>query len=235
MSAGDVQILQAIPLLQRPPVVEPPQERSTADETGDDRVGCRESRFSCCELGFGYVKRVGCRLRVDAPVTEVKLVAARAAVDHRRLQPGPRGRSTDLADDCPQCGLPGPRKAVRPQLVGDLVAAQRMPVLDREHRQDEAALIPREVTLTEEGTTVFDCELADDRDPHARTIATGGSRVRYLVECDCGWSCRGEEEEIVVACAEHGREVHGLELSREQILEVAQRVEADDTSAPAKG
>lgn len=59
--------------------------------------------------------------------------------------------------------------------------------------------------------------------------------MRYLVECDCGWSCRGEEEEIVVACAEHGREVHGLELSREQILAVAQRVEADDTSAPAKG
>lgn len=58
--------------------------------------------------------------------------------------------------------------------------------------------------------------------------------MRYLVECDCGWSFSGEEEEIVVACADHGRQVHGLELSREQILAVAQRVEADSTSAPTK-
>jgi len=46
--------------------------------------------------------------------------------------------------------------------------------------------------------------------------------VEYLVECDCGWSCRGTEEVVVAACSEHGRDVHGLELSREQVLAVAQ-------------
>ena len=44
------------------------------------------------------------------------------------------------------------------------------------------------------------------------------------MECDCGWSCRGSEEEVVAACTEHGREVHNLELSREQVLAVAQPV-----------
>ena len=45
------------------------------------------------------------------------------------------------------------------------------------------------------------------------------------VECDCGWSCRGSEEELLAACAEHGREAHGMELSREQILAVARPVD----------
>jgi predicted small metal-binding protein len=49
-------------------------------------------------------------------------------------------------------------------------------------------------------------------------------RLEYTVECDCGWSCRGSEEEVIAACREHGREVHGLELSDEQVLAVAQRV-----------
>ena len=49
--------------------------------------------------------------------------------------------------------------------------------------------------------------------------------MEYLVECDCGWSCRGTEEVVVAACSEHGREVHGLELSREQVLAIAQVVD----------
>ena len=51
--------------------------------------------------------------------------------------------------------------------------------------------------------------------------------MEYLVECDCGWSCRGNEDEVVAACVEHGREVHGMELSRDQVLAVAQPVERD--------
>jgi predicted small metal-binding protein len=51
--------------------------------------------------------------------------------------------------------------------------------------------------------------------------------VEYLVECDCGWSCRGKEEEVVAACVEHGREVHGMELSRDQVLAVAQHVDGE--------
>lgn len=48
-----------------------------------------------------------------------------------------------------------------------------------------------------------------------------------IVECDCGWSCRGTEDEVVVACTAHGREVHGMELSRAQVLAVSKPVEAD--------
>lgn len=50
------------------------------------------------------------------------------------------------------------------------------------------------------------------------------------MECDCGWSVRGSEDEVVAACQAHGREVHAMELSREQVLAVARPVEeeADD-------
>jgi hypothetical protein len=45
--------------------------------------------------------------------------------------------------------------------------------------------------------------------------------VELIVECDCGWTCRGSEEEIVAACIARGREVHQMELTREQVLAVA--------------
>jgi predicted small metal-binding protein len=60
--------------------------------------------------------------------------------------------------------------------------------------------------------------------------------VEYLVECDCGWSCRGSEEEIIAACTEHGRAVHGLELTREQVLDVVQPIpnEPEQSAGPTK-
>ena len=37
--------------------------------------------------------------------------------------------------------------------------------------------------------------------------------------CDCGYVCEGESDDQVVADAQrHAREVHGIEVSREQIL-----------------
>ena len=48
---------------------------------------------------------------------------------------------------------------------------------------------------------------------------------RY-VECDCGWSSRGPEDEVVADCIAHGREVHRMDLSREQVLAAAKP--ADD-------
>jgi predicted small metal-binding protein len=53
--------------------------------------------------------------------------------------------------------------------------------------------------------------------------------LEWIVDCDCGWSCRGTEDEIVVACVAHGREVHGMDLTREQVLAVAHP--ADDDTA----
>jgi predicted small metal-binding protein len=57
--------------------------------------------------------------------------------------------------------------------------------------------------------------------------------LRLRVECDCGWSCVGDEEHVVAACTEHGREVHGMELRREQVLAVAEPVQGDGPSGEA--
>ena len=39
-----------------------------------------------------------------------------------------------------------------------------------------------------------------------------------LIECDCGWTCRGTDEHLIAECTMHAREVHGMELTSEQIL-----------------
>jgi predicted small metal-binding protein len=49
--------------------------------------------------------------------------------------------------------------------------------------------------------------------------------LEWSVECDCGWTCRGSEDEIVSACTQHAREEHGMELTREQVFAVARPVE----------
>ena len=44
--------------------------------------------------------------------------------------------------------------------------------------------------------------------------------IKQIV-CDCGWSARGTEDELIVAAQAHGREAHGLVPTREQVLAVA--------------
>jgi predicted small metal-binding protein len=44
-------------------------------------------------------------------------------------------------------------------------------------------------------------------------------RDELVVRCDCGWSARGPEDELVPRIQEHAREAHGLEVTREQALE----------------
>lgn len=39
-----------------------------------------------------------------------------------------------------------------------------------------------------------------------------------VVTCDCGWSARGPEQELVAKIQQHAREVHGLDVTREQAL-----------------
>jgi predicted small metal-binding protein len=46
------------------------------------------------------------------------------------------------------------------------------------------------------------------------------------VTCQCGWQCRGTLEEVVAQVQAHGREVHGIESTREEILAIAHPVEA---------
>lgn len=38
------------------------------------------------------------------------------------------------------------------------------------------------------------------------------------VTCECGWNAKGTEEELIPLVQQHGREVHGLEVTRDQVL-----------------
>ena len=52
--------------------------------------------------------------------------------------------------------------------------------------------------------------------------------MEKLIECDCGWTCRGSDEHLIADCAVHARDVHGMELTPEQILAVAVPVEENE-------
>ncbi|MGH9225966.1 MAG: DUF1059 domain-containing protein [Acidimicrobiales bacterium] len=41
------------------------------------------------------------------------------------------------------------------------------------------------------------------------------------VRCACGWEATGDEEEVVAATQDHGRRLHNMEASREQVLAMA--------------
>ena len=54
------------------------------------------------------------------------------------------------------------------------------------------------------------------------------------VTCLCGWQCRGTEDEVVEQVIVHGREVHGIESSREEILAIAVEVAASAVSVDGR-
>jgi predicted small metal-binding protein len=43
-----------------------------------------------------------------------------------------------------------------------------------------------------------------------------------VVRCDCGWQFEGDEAELVEAVQEHGRNTHGMEVTAEQALAMAE-------------
>jgi len=44
-----------------------------------------------------------------------------------------------------------------------------------------------------------------------------------IINCDCGVTLRGEtDDELVAAGQQHAKEVHGIDLSAEQLLAMAQ-------------
>ncbi len=45
--------------------------------------------------------------------------------------------------------------------------------------------------------------------------------MELLIECDCGWTVRDTVERVIPAAQQHGRDVHQLELTREQVLAAA--------------
>jgi predicted small metal-binding protein len=45
-----------------------------------------------------------------------------------------------------------------------------------------------------------------------------------VARCDCGWTARGTDVEIVLLIQAHAREVHGVEVTPEQALAQARPV-----------
>lgn len=54
------------------------------------------------------------------------------------------------------------------------------------------------------------------------------------VTCLCGWQCRGTEDEVVDQVIAHGRDVHGVESTRDEILTIAVDVPAPIASADGR-
>ena len=46
--------------------------------------------------------------------------------------------------------------------------------------------------------------------------------MEFIVRCACGWFARGTEDEVVAAAAEHGKHVHNMTATRDQILAMAE-------------
>jgi predicted small metal-binding protein len=49
------------------------------------------------------------------------------------------------------------------------------------------------------------------------------------VRCVCGWESTGTEDEVVAATIDHGRRLHNMEASRDEVLAMA--VPSVDTPA----
>ena len=48
--------------------------------------------------------------------------------------------------------------------------------------------------------------------------------MRKRVSCECGWSAEGEDAELITAVREHGRTAHGMDVTDEQVLAMAEPV-----------
>jgi predicted small metal-binding protein len=56
----------------------------------------------------------------------------------------------------------------------------------------------------------------------ATYLRMGESAMKKVIRCDCGYVVRGNtDNELVTAAQKHAREVHGMELTREQVLAMA--------------
>jgi hypothetical protein len=47
--------------------------------------------------------------------------------------------------------------------------------------------------------------------------ADRGIGVRLLVECECGWTRVGDENAVVEAMQVHQRQIHGREMTRDEV------------------
>ena len=45
--------------------------------------------------------------------------------------------------------------------------------------------------------------------------------ARYRLACACGWQVEGPSDEVVRQTQEHGRRLHNMETTPEQVLQMA--------------
>jgi len=68
----------------------------------------------------------------------------------------------------------------------------------------------------------------------AQTRAERRSAMKEAT-CLCGWQVRGTEDEVVAQVQAHGRDVHGIESTREEVLALAVNVPAAQARADGRG
>jgi predicted small metal-binding protein len=54
--------------------------------------------------------------------------------------------------------------------------------------------------------------------------------TELIVKCDSGFEARGTEEELVPTVQQHGRDVHNMEVTRDQVLAMAKPIETRTAS-----
>jgi predicted small metal-binding protein len=58
---------------------------------------------------------------------------------------------------------------------------------------------------------------------HPTSVAAKEVDMAKVIHCDCGFVVRGDtDDEIVAAAQSHARDSHGMEITREQVLTMAQ-------------
>jgi predicted small metal-binding protein len=57
---------------------------------------------------------------------------------------------------------------------------------------------------------------------------------QYTNRCACGWEVTGSEDEVVDATIEHGRRIHNMEATRDQVVAALHAPPAVDNAADAK-
>jgi predicted small metal-binding protein len=109
-------------------------------------------------------------------------------------------------------------------------------MLNGEHCQYEPALRPVQPRFADEPARPLDTQRSCEIDPGGHgsdstvdvTTQRRGDVMEFEVSCDCGWSFRGSEDEVVTETIAHGRSVHQIELTRDQAREAARPVEPGD-------
>src|SRR5829696_1928981 len=59
---------------------------------------------------------------------------------------------------------------------------------------------------------------------HTKRLRKEVTPMAKIMQCDCGHVVRGEtDDELVANVQKHAREVHGMEITKEQVLAMAQQ------------